>query len=228
MFPLHMWFTLPKAGKYNWKLCFQLILLFRLDSIEMQKLAVCKARSPVKPLFPISAHRRRLVHARTAPVTTDWPGGLIGAHFFKRARTTQDSLSKIRRRRRRIYWKATSVFHEPQRQKEEVDLTLEPGLWTQNQEIRNALHAPHFPGISDSLPSACFCTFASLISLWSTAFSSVYAWPLHPRLTCSFSAQSLGEMPGGSGAHCNSRSFVLIFLKGLFIFHYNLFQCLKF
>lgn len=98
MFPLHMWFTLPKAVKYNWKLCFQLILLFRLDSIEMQKLAVCKARSPVKPLFPISAHRRRLVHAPTAPVTTDWPGGLIGAHFFKRARTTQDSLSKKKKK----------------------------------------------------------------------------------------------------------------------------------
>ena len=65
----------------------------------------------------------------------------MGVHLFTRARTTQDILSKIIIIIK-IYWKTTRVFHEPLRQKEEIDLAPEPGLWRQNQAVRNAPHAP--------------------------------------------------------------------------------------
>lgn len=68
-----------------------------------------------------------------------------------------------------------------------------------------------------------------LLSLPEVQLSSVCAWPLHLRLTCSFSAQSPREMAIGSGNHSNSKEFCFFFnlFKTAFYFPLKSFPTFK-
>lgn len=117
-------------------------------------------------------------------------------------------------------WKDTRVFHEPQRQKKRArpcTSNQASGARTKGSEMQLMISVPGFQVLSSFHVSASLI----LLSLPEVQLSSVCAWPLHLRLTCSFSAQSPREMAIGSGNHSNSKEFCffLIFLKQLFIFH---------
>lgn len=189
-----------ESCKYSWKLCFQLILAFRVLHTPL------RCRSSRLP-GTVSRWATHFIHQLrgSVPYMPQCPC------YHRPARELDGSPLVYKDQNHSSYHKQ-NIFKEFIRgipgylMDPRVRKKIQALHWNKvsGARARSSGTQPPFPITQGSQAHSPLCvsaTSASLVSPWSVAFSSVCAWPLHPGLTRRFSAQSPREMAGASGAN---------------------------